>query len=192
MLLAGDAQGRSQRGNNNAYCQDNEISWVSWLLDPEQQSFFEFVCRVMRLRQHHPGFRRRRFFEGRRIKGSGVKDILWINPDGGEMSDEEWNSSHARCLGMFLAASGLEERDYRGARMHDDNLLLLFNAHHETLPFHLPVWESGRTWELILDTGAEGVGQNPSYAGGEQFPLGGRSMTLFRLLRPGPDLRATA
>jgi len=186
MLLSGDTLGRSQRGNNNAYCQDNATSWINWQLGPAQRSFLEFVCHVMRLRQRHPGFRRRRFFEGRPIKGGDVKDILWMNPDGAEMSDEEWNNSYARCLGMFLAASGLDERDRRGRRVHDDNLLVLFNAHHETLPFHLPDGQNGRLWEVILDTADGEVGQGQTYPGGQPFALAGRSIALFRLLRGGP------
>jgi len=184
MLLAGDLLGSSQGGNNNAYCQYNATSWVDWQLAPAQRDFLDFVGHIVRLRQRHPGFRRRRFFEGRPIKGSGVKDILWMNPDGSEMSDEAWQESYARCLGMFLAASGLDERDRRGRRVRDDNLLLLFNAHHETLPFQLPDWESSRIWELLLDTASGEVGEGRTCPGGQPFPLVGRSMALFRLARP--------
>src|SRR6185369_13194015 len=102
MLLAGDLLGSSQGGNNNAYCQDNETSWIDWHLNASQRGFLAFVGHLLRLRKRHPAFRRRRFFEGRPIKGSGVKDILWINQDGGEMSDEAWQRSYARCLGMIL------------------------------------------------------------------------------------------
>ena len=189
MLLAADTLGHSQGGNNNAYCLDDETNWINWQLSPAQREFFAFVCHVVRLRQRHPGFRRRRFFEGRSLKGSEVKDILWLTPDGGEMSDDEWHNSHARCLGMFLAASGLDERDRHGRRERDDNLLLLFNAHHETVPFHLPDWPNGRVWELLLDTASAEVGTGRPQAGGQPFALAGRSLALFRLLRPAAEQR---
>ncbi|MGE5469525.1 MAG: glycogen debranching protein GlgX [Bacteroidota bacterium] len=185
MLLAADALGGSQGGNNNAYCQDNETSWVDWRLDAEQEVFFDFICRLIRLRRRHPVFHRRSFFQGVAIKGSGVKDILWLGPDGREMSDEEWHNAFARCLGMFLAGSGLVERDQRGQRLRDDNFLLLFSAHHETLPFKLPEWSGEQQWEVALDT-AETSPKSPPryYLSGENYPLAGRSMSLLRLTRP--------
>ena len=182
MLLAGDDLGHSQGGNNNAYCQDNETSWIAWDLAPEQLAFLEFVSGLLRLRREHPAFRRRNFFQGLGIKGSGVKDILWLKPDGTEMSDEEWNNSCARCLGMFLAAGGLDERDSQGRRLHDNNLLLLFNADHEACSFALPDWESERAWEVLLDT----VGDERNVArfhSGTAYPLEGRSMAVLLLLR---------
>ena len=182
MFLAADAMGRSQRGNNNAYCQDNEISWVNWELTPEQEDFLEFVRGVVKLRQEHPVFRRRSFFQGRHIKGSGIKDILWLNPDGEEMSDEEWHRSYARCLGMFLAGGVLDERDGRGRRQRDDNFLLLFNAHHEVLPFRLPNADSAHVWELLLDTAAAQP-ESGTLAGGSDYPLAGRSLAVLRRLR---------
>jgi glycogen operon protein len=182
MFLAGDAMGRSQGGNNNAYCQDNEKSWLNWEMTAEQQAFFDFVVEVMRLRQEHPVFRRRNFFQGHRIKGSGVKDILWLKPDGSEMSDEEWDNSFARFLGMFLAGSGLDERDRRGRRIRDDNLLVLFNAHHEDLPFHLPAWNGDRVWTVVLDT-ADAAAVGIRYRGGDAYPLAGRTMSILLLAR---------
>jgi glycogen operon protein len=182
MFVAGDTLGRSQRGNNNAYSQDNEISWLHWKLSPEDEAFLDFVSRVVRLRKDHPAFRRRSFFQGRSIKGSGVKDILWLKPDGSEMSDEEWTNSYAQCLGMFLAASGLEERDTLGRRVRDDNVLVLFNAYHAPLPFVLPDWESERTWEVLLDT-ADEARVDRRFASTDHYPLEGRSMVLLRLLR---------
>ena len=184
MLLAGDATGHAQRGNNNAYCQDSEISWVGWEFDREQQEFLAFVRKAVQLRQSHPVFHRRSFFRGRRIKGSGVKDILWLKPDGHEMTDEEWSNSFARCLGMFLAGSGLDERDARGRRLRDDNFLLLFNAHHEPVPFLLPDSESARVWEVLLDTGCGGrVSEGECLKGGQEYPLDGRSLAVLRLRR---------
>ena len=182
MFVAGDTIGRSQRGNNNAYCQDNEISWIDWNLKPEQLNFLDFVATVVQLRRDHPIFRRRSFFLGHRIKGSGVKDVLWLKPDGVEMSDEEWTNSYAQCLGMFLAASGLEERDAMGRRVRDDNFLVLFNAFHGPLPFVLPDWESERTWEVLFDT-ADDSRIERRFASADSYPLEGRSMVLLRLLR---------
>jgi glycogen operon protein len=183
MLLAGDATGRSQGGNNNAYCQDNAVSWINWDLTPDQQSFADFVADLVRLRQEHPVFRRRSFFQGRRIKGSGVKDVIWLRPDGAEMSDEEWNISFARCFGMFLAGGALDERDRQGRRRRDDNFLLLFNAHHESLAFLLPDTESERAWEVLIDTADEGSGDEAKFPSGVPYPLKGRSMVLLRRVR---------
>jgi len=196
MLVAGDEVGRSQGGNNNAYCQDNEISWFGWQLSKAQQDFLEFIAFMLRLRREHPTFRRRSFFQGRRIKGTGIKDILWLKPDGAEMSDEEWNNSSARSLGMFLAGGGLEERDRYGSRLRDDSFLLLFNAHYEAVPFTLPDSESERSWEVLLDTAVEDAHEARVWAGAS-YPLNGRSVTLLRLARdnrasegtPGHDQR---
>ncbi len=180
MLLAKDALSATQDGNNNAYCQDNELSWVDWQLDAGQQEFLDFVRRVAGLRRDHPVFHRRSFFQGRSIKGGGVKDVLWLDPDGREMSDAEWKASFARCLGMFLAGSGLDERDVHGRLVRDDSFLLLFNAHHEPVPFRLPGNE-GESWELLFDT-AEPDASVPSQRGGEAYRIEGRSMALLRLV----------
>ena len=107
MFLAGDAIGHTQHGNNNAYCQDNEISWIDWSEGSKDTELLAFVRQVIALRKNHPVFRRRNFFQGRAIKGAGVKDILWLNPDGNEMTDEEWGQESARSLGVFLAGEGL-------------------------------------------------------------------------------------
>ena len=138
MLLAGDEMGRSQGGNNNAYCQDNEISWVNWNLSAADREFLAFVQRVIALRREHPVFRRRNFFQGRAIRGSDSKDIHWFKPDGNEMSDEEWAHDFARCLGVYLSGEAMDERDHRGRPIRDDNFLLLFNSHHEAIQFCLP------------------------------------------------------
>ncbi|HSD59811.1 MAG TPA: glycogen debranching enzyme GlgX, partial [Burkholderiales bacterium] len=166
--------------NNNAYCQDNEISWVNWELGPDERAFLDFVCHVVRLRRQHPVFRRRSFLQGRPIRGSGVKDIVWLNPDGREMSDEEWSQSFARCLGVYLAGEGLEEQDGRGRPIRDEDFLLLFNAHHEEIPFILPGYRPGFPWALVLDTRQRvGPGGTLHYRAGDVFPLAGRSLALL-------------
>ncbi|MBA3914995.1 MAG: glycogen debranching protein GlgX, partial [Acidobacteriales bacterium] len=111
MLLAGDAIGHTQGGNNNAYCQDNEISWINWELSPPDRELLHFTQRMIALRKNHPVFHRRNFFQGRAIKGEGISDIIWLNPDGKEMGDEAWRNDSARCLGVFLSGSGLDEQD---------------------------------------------------------------------------------
>jgi isoamylase len=155
MLLAGDELGRTQQGNNNAYCQDNEISWVNWDRLGEEKELVAFVRRLIALRQNHPVFRRRNFFQGRSIKGAGVKDILWLRPDGREMTDEEWNQEHARTLGLFLSGSAVDEIDERGQLITDENFVFLMNAHHEEVSFTLPTAASGMMWNCLVDTSFE-------------------------------------
>jgi glycogen operon protein len=149
MLLGGDELGRSQRGNNNAYCQDNEISWFNWKEpDPE---LLAYVTALMAFRRRHPVFRRRRFFQGRPIHGTRIGDICWYRPDGQEMSDEDWQVGFAKSLGVFLNGKALEDLDERGERLVDDSFYLMFNAHHEPIEFRLPA-PVGGPWRTLLDT----------------------------------------
>jgi len=183
MLLAGDELGRSQQGNNNAYCQDNALSWVNWKLGVEDKHFLEFARRMIKLRHDHPIFRRRKFFEGRPIHGGAVKDIAWHNPNGTEMSEEEWNQHFARSLCVYLSGSALDECDRYGQPIRDDDFLLLINAHYETIPFQLPDYVGDEAWLCVLDTAyAEGLASDGRYCGGSTFPLHGRSLAL--LTRP--------
>ncbi|MBI1984180.1 MAG: glycogen debranching protein GlgX, partial [Acidobacteria bacterium] len=187
MLLAGDEIGRTQGGNNNAYCQDNEISWINWNLDPDQRALLEFARTIVRLRHRHPVFRRRHFFQGRPIRGGSIKEIMWLNPDGREMSDEEWNNSFARCLGVYLAGEVLEERDERGRTIADDNFLLLFNAHHEEIRFTIPSNQPDSQWEVLIATHhAGGVPPERCLHGDPTYPLAGRSVVLLRSPRKQP------
>jgi glycogen operon protein len=184
MLLAGDEIGRIRQGNNNTYCQDNEISWVDWKLDRPRRELLEFTRLLVRLRHQHPVLQRRKFFQGRRIRGSEVKDLTWFRPDGKEMTDEDWNSPYARCLGLRLAGDAIEEVDNRGNRIVDDTLLILLNAHHEPIPFVLPAHRSKVRWELILDTReATGRRRYRLMRGGEAYELEARSLALLRLQR---------
>ena len=187
MLLAGDEMGRTQQGNNNAYCQDNDITWNDWSLTLEDHQLIEFARRVISIQQRHPVFRRRSFFQGRRIRGAGagIKDIVWLKPDGTEMTDQEWQQSFARCLGLFLAGEGLDERDDRGQPVRDVNFLLLLNAHHEEITFMLPAYHPEQAWHTELDTARDaGLGPDVAYRGGQAYPLQGRSLVLLRETGP--------
>ncbi|HKE39533.1 MAG TPA: glycogen debranching protein GlgX [Casimicrobiaceae bacterium] len=183
MLLAGDEIGRSQQGNNNAYCQDNETSWLHWTLDgtpdADRPHLLEFVRRMIKLRREHPVFRRRHFFQGRPLYGGEVKDIVWLKPDGTEMTTEEWNQDFARCLGVYLAGKALDETDPRGNPVRDGNFVVLFNAHHEAVPFRLPGYGGG-AWIAIVDTARDdGLAVDGSFAASSTYPLEGRSLVLL-------------
>ncbi|MGD2056533.1 MAG: glycogen debranching protein GlgX [Gammaproteobacteria bacterium] len=185
MLLAGDEMGRTQNGNNNAYCQDNAVCWLDWDLEPEDRELLDFVCRLIGLRKAHPVFRRRNFFQGRRIKGASVKDISWLRPDGEEMTDKEWSHSFARSLGLLLNGNAIEEQDERGRTIHDDSFVLLLNSHHKPITFHMPRDFGIARWEVVLDT-SFGDGRRPDqryYLTGESYPLEARSTALLRQAR---------
>jgi isoamylase len=182
MVLSGDEIGRTQLGNNNAYCQDNELSWIDWSLDEPRQRLLEFTRRLIALRKAHPVFRRRDFFQGRPLHGGGVQDLSWLRPDGQEMSDEEWEHEHARCLGVHYSGSALNEVDRRGRVLRDDDFLLLFNGHHDAVSFVVPALGDG-PWHLVFDT----VGEHPeirpqTFGGGQTYQLDGRAMAV--LTRP--------
>jgi isoamylase len=187
MLLAGDEIGHSQQGNNNAYCQDNPISWIDWsAVNGGSNKLIEFVQRLIAHRRNHPVFRRRNFFQGRAIKGVGVKDILWLRPDGKEMSDEEWSQEHARTLGMFLSGEAVDELDEKARLIQDENFLLMMNAHHEEIPFLLPRVASGMLWIVLIDTSCQiERGANPPYEAGATYRLQARSLALLVQRRRG-------
>ncbi|HXX84930.1 MAG TPA: glycogen debranching protein GlgX [Casimicrobiaceae bacterium] len=180
MLLAGDEIGRTQRGNNNAYCQDSESSWVDWTPDADRTRLLEFVRLLLRLRREHPLFRRRHFFEGRPLHGSEAKDIVWLKPDGTEMTTEEWNQDFARCLGVYLSGVALGETDARGNPVRDDDFVVLFNAHHEPLPFRLPSYGAA-DWVAIVDTARDDglAAPDGAFAPASTYPLDGRSLVLL-------------
>jgi glycogen operon protein len=178
MLCAGDEFGRTQRGNNNAYCQDNKVSWLNWDASDERQDLIDFVRMLIRLRAEHPVLRRRKFFQGRPIRGSQVKDISWLEPSGQEMTDAAWNAEFVRCLGMLLAGDQIDETDERGNRIVGDTLLLLLNAHHEPIPFTLPKHTQG-WWDLVLDT-SKGTTDDFLHKVGQAYVLEERSLAVFR------------
>jgi glycogen operon protein len=186
MLLAGDEFGRTQGGNNNAYCQDNEISWLDWDLLERNAILARFVQRAIRLRREHPVFRRRRFFQGRALRG-GLKEILWLNPEGQEMTDQEWAQDFARSVAVYLAGDGMEESDARGRRVRDESFLLLLNAHHEAIEFLLPELHPHASWEVILDTSfAHGLATDGKFQAGARYSLSGRALALVLELRSTP------
>ena len=181
MLLAGDEIGRTQQGNNNAYCQDNELSWLDWHLDEDRQRLFHYVRRLIALRQEHPVFRRKHFFQGRSIAGADVKDIMWLNPDGREMTTQDWDQEHRRSLAVFLGGEVLGELDAHGKQMTDDNFLLLLNADHEPMTFTLLKLNGRTRWQIVLDTTTEdGIGRPRHLRGGSRLTLGPRSLVLLR------------
>ena len=184
MLCAGDEFARTQLGNNNAYCQDNEISWIDWSKREQEKELFEFTCRLIQLRCDHPVFRRPKFFQGRRIRGSEIKDVMWFNPGGNEMSDEEWASPFVRCLGVLLSGDTIDVLDFHGQPIRDDTFLLLVNAHYESIPFLLP-GQADLEWQLILDTNNDRgfLDQPKPFASGEDVLVIDRAACLLQLTR---------
>lgn len=178
MILAGDEISRTQKGNNNAYCQDNEITWTSWELDENKRRLLKFVRKLITFRKKHPVLHKRKFFQGRPIRGLGIKDIIWLKPDGCEMNDEEWNNSYARSLGMFLAGKGLQDMDEEGRYLHDSDLLIFFNAHHEDVDFTIPeLNEFKQKYYLFIDTSnGENLKQIKS---GDIYKVKARSIAIF-------------
>ncbi len=187
MLLAGDESGRTLLGNNNAYCQDNGLSWLDWDLDQDSTRLLEFARRMVALRRAHRVFRRQDFFQGRPIHGSEVKDIVWLKPDGTEMSLEEWNNAFARCLGVYFSGEAITETDVRGRALTDNDFLVLFNAHHEAIAFKLPAYAGTANWLVHLDTSfADGRAPRESFDPGTDYALQGRSLALLERLRAAP------
>jgi isoamylase len=182
MLCGGDESGRTQNGNNNAYCHDNELSWLKWERDESQIQLLELTKKLIQMRRDHPVFRRPKFFQGRRIRQSEIKDVMWFNPGGEEMSEEEWSSPFERCLGMLLSGDAADILNPEGEPIRDDTFLLLINAHHEPIPFVLP-GEEHLQWELILDTmNEDGFLKEPKkLPSGDEVDLGGRAACLLKL-----------
>ncbi|MET0900617.1 MAG: glycogen debranching protein GlgX [Mycobacterium sp.] len=163
MICHGDELGRTQGGNNNGYCQDNEITWVDW--ENADHDLTEFASKVSALRAEHPVFRRRRFFNGRPVRqrgSAGVPDISWFRPDGSEMSDEDWDSGFGKSVAVYLNGQGIPDLDSRGQRVIDDSFVVCFNGHHEPIEFTLPPEEFGAAWLSVVDTSAESVDIEPS------------------------------
>jgi isoamylase len=179
MICGGDEIGRTQGGNNNAYCQDNEISWYDWELDERGTALLEFTRRLLELRKKHPALRRQKFFHGRPIHGSEIHDITWFRPDGEVMDEDEWTAGWAKALAMRLAGDALTDVDENGERLSDDTLLLLMNAHHEPVRFRLPSEPAGVQWEVLADT-THPDAEPTTTPGGEEYEVADRALVLFR------------
>ena len=178
MIRSGDEIAHTQSGNNNAYCQDNEISWLNWDLDENQLDFFEFCCRVAKIWWENPVFQRRHFFQGQALRGATQKDILWLTADGKEMNDNDWHSQSARCLGVLLNGMMTDEIDRWGRQINGHTVLLLLNAHHYETPFQLPEMASRGRWRVEIDTANPKA--KPHRQKSPTRMLSSRSMTVMR------------
>jgi glycogen operon protein len=190
MISGGDEMGRTQLGNNNSYCQDSEISWTCWSLMPEQRDFLEFTRRLVHFRRSHPTLTRRKYFQGRSIRGADVKDIYWLDPSGREMTDEAWNAPFVRSLGVLMVGDAIDDIDERGRVVSGDTLLILLNAHFECVPFVLAAAGNGHQWVRVLDT-LDARSPEARFTGGTKYPLQGRTVVLFRLEKRRGHRRAS-
>jgi isoamylase len=178
MILSGDEIGHTQKGNNNAYCQDNEISWLNWDLDEQKKALLNFTRRIISLRKEHPVLRRRKFFQGRNLFGAS-KDITWLQSNGSEMTEQVWNESKIHTIGMILSGDAMDEFNQQGMRIADETLLILLNSSAESVPFLVP--KAGEKWEVVLHTYSRELKVNESkIQSGEVFNLESRSVVIMR------------
>ncbi len=181
MLLGGDEMGHSQGGNNNAYCQDSLLSWLDWEPGPDARHLLDFTRRLAAYRRQHPVLRRRNWFLGRQLHGTGVVDIGWFTPEGAEMTETEWGQGFVKSVAVFLNGEEIPSPDPRGERIVDDSLLLLLNAHDGPVDFRLPVGRWGRRWAADLDTATPGLAPGATvHHAGAQVPVEGRSLQVLR------------
>ena len=179
MISGGDEVSRSQAGNNNAYCQDSELSWTHWDLEPEASAFLEFVRRLLAIRKSEPVLRRRTFLAGRR---GSTADVLWLRPDGIERTDEDWGNHDQSTLAMLLDGARIHEPDSRGQPIVGDSVLALFNGSDHDTEFTLPPTTAGAHWSRLLDTSAPEAGEMTAPAG-ERLSSVLRSVSLWRSSR---------
>jgi glycogen operon protein len=193
MLLMGDEIGRTQGGNNNAYCQDNDISWVDWeSIRPEDEQLRDFVCFLVNLRRRHRVFSRPRFFRGEAVSEAGLKDITWLTPEGRETAEADWNNPFAMCLGYVLGGAAGEVYTPGGQRDIDESFLVMMNAYYEDIDFRFPELPVTMSWEPLVDTSLPaGFGANGRlFSAGETFPIKARSFALF--INRAPEKRSPA
>jgi glycogen operon protein len=180
MISGGDELSRTQQGNNNAYCQDNELSWTDWTPTEERTSFLAFCRRAVSLMRHYAVLRRRRFFQGRRIRGAEAKDITWLSAQGVEMTDEQWDADHVKHLGVRLAGDAIGEVDEEGRPITGSTILYLLNASDADVPFTLPERPATCVWSLVLDT-TDDERRGDEHDNGTPYPLGSHSLAIFEL-----------
>ncbi|HZH04062.1 MAG TPA: glycogen debranching protein GlgX, partial [Myxococcaceae bacterium] len=183
MLLMGDELGRTQKGNNNAYCQDNALSWINWELDERQQSLLAFTAKLIHFRRRQPVLQRRRFFRGAHIWDSAFKDLAWFRPDGSEMTREDWSKPFVRSVTVLLGGDAIPTLDPQGQRVVGDSLLVMLNAHYGPLTFTLPAVEWGSAWDVVVDTAVPSV-ERPHTFAGERLELVGRSLMVLSCPSP--------
>jgi glycogen operon protein len=191
MLSGGDEVCRTQRGNNNAYCQDNEISWTWWEPTPDTRDMLQFTRRLIRIWKEHPVLRRRKFFQGRQIRGAEVADIAWLDPTGSEMADEMWGSPDVHVLGVRLNGDAIQEVGERGERIKSETLLVMLNAGAQPVSFVLPATSPVERWETLLDT-ADPWALPRRLKAGDRYELGSRSLAVLELNTRRDDLRRIA
>jgi len=181
MISHGDELGRTQRGNNNGFCQDNQLTWINW--SRVDQHLLEFTRKVSALRAEHPVFRRRRFFDGRPVRRrgrEGMPDINWFTPDGREMTEEDWDSGFGRSIAVYLNGQGIPDRDARGERVVDDSFVMCFNAHGEDIEFTLPGREYAAEWTLVIDTDSAQFPDGEPVRAGGRIRVGGRALVVLQ------------
>jgi glycogen operon protein len=184
MLLAGDEFGRTQHGNNNTYCQDNELNWVAWeQIGPDDRALTQFVRKLIALRQTYPILRRGRFLTGAYNPELDIKDVTWLTPAATEMTPEQWQDGQARCMGMLM--DGRAQPTGIKKRGSDATLLLVFNAYHDVVPFTLPEVIGGTEWTCLIDTNRPELTEIPDLATGHEYEVTGRSLLLFALTPKG-------
>ncbi len=179
MLLGGDEIGRTQRGNNNSYCQDNEISWIDW--ENADNRLLEFTRKLIHIRREHAAFSRKNWFKGEPVKHNGIEDIAWFQPDGSQMTEENWNKDIARSVAVFLNGQGLHALNSEGERVIDDNFYIIFNADTDAIAYQLPPDEYGKEWNVVIDTATFDQDKHVQvYRGGESIQAEGRSVILLQ------------
>lgn len=178
MLLAGDEIGRSQQGNNNAYCQDNEINWIDW--SKADQDLLEFTKTLIHLRREHAVFSRKNWFKGEPVKDNGIEDIAWFLPNGDPMTADNWQQDFARSVAIYLNGQGLHAVDSEGVKVIDDNFYLIFNAHQDTIDYKLPGQEYAKNWDVVIDTAKYDQQHKSAYQPGDVVKVDGRSVIVLQ------------
>lgn len=181
MMVSGDERGRTQKGNNNVYCQDNELAWLDWTIEGPDTELLNFTRQLIYFRRKHPVFRRRKWFQGRAIHGSQVRDLGWFNPDGEEVTEEQWLEGLSKEISVFLNGEEMPARGKQGERLMDDSFLLLFNANHEPVEFMVPMGLRDRPWFVVINTTkSQFVTNGATFKGHTSISVEGRSLMVLQ------------